>query len=158
MGNPVTGNSIPVTDTDWGIRVEKSITFTGGTANTIGDHDGTADPFDIFTVTGLVVARVFAVCTTALAGASATLEVGVTGGTASIIALTTATNIAVNEIWHDNSPDSFLEASTIATENVIHGSGTNIIGTVKTQNITAGVIKFICCWYPLSEGASVVAA
>lgn len=157
-GSPKTGNFADVVDTDWGLRVEKSITFDGGTTNAIGDHDGTSDPFTIFTVTGTVLVRVVAICTTSLTGASATLEVGVTGSTAGLIALTTATAIIAGEIWHDNSPDSFIEASTIAPEYVISGDGTNIIGTVKTANITAGVIKFICAWYPLSDGASVVAA
>lgn len=138
-------------------RVEKSITFVGGTANAIGDHDGTNDPFDIFTVTGNVLIKVIGVCTTTLVGASSTLEVGVTGTTAGIIAQTTGTDIDVSEIWHDASPDAGVEAATVMVEKIICNS-LNIIGTVGTANITAGVINFICLWKPLTEDSSVTGA
>jgi len=138
-------------------QAQKSITFDGGTTNAIGDHDGTNDPFDIFTVTGDVKCKVIAVCTTTLVGASSTLEVGVTGSTAAIIAQTTGTDIDVNEIWHDASPDSGVEASTVATENVIANS-LNVIGTVSTANITAGVIRFTCLWKPVSTDGNIAAA
>jgi len=138
-------------------QVEKTITFDGGTANAIGDHDGTGDPFDIFTVTGTVRAKVFAICTTNLAGASATLEVGTAGTTAGIIAQTTATDIDAGEIWHDASPDAQVEAASVATENII-ANGADIVGTCGTANITAGVIKFICLWKPVSTDGNVTAA
>lgn len=143
---------------DWGNTVEKTITFAGGTANAIGDYDGTGDPFTIFTVTGEVVARVYAVCTTDLVGA-ATIEVGVNiaGQTAKIIAQTTATDIDAGNIWHDASPDSSVEATSVLTENLI-ANGEDIVGSIGAANITAGVIKFICAWYPLSANGKVEAA
>ena len=136
---------------------EKTITFDGGTSNAIGDHDGTNDPFDIFTVTGEVDVKVYAVCTTNLAGATATLEVGVTGATAGIIAQTTATDIDANDLWHDASPDAGLELSSVVTAKTIV-NGLDIIGTVGTANITAGVIKFVCLWKPVSTDGEVTAA
>jgi len=138
-------------------QVEKEITFDGGTTNAIGDHDGTNDPFDIFTVTGTVRLKLIGVCTTTLVGASATLEVGVTGTTAGIIAQTTGTDIDVNEIWHDASPDAGVEAESVLVEKIVANS-LNVIGTVGTANITAGVIKFFCMWRPLSEDAEVTPA
>ena len=55
--------------------VNKSITFAGATPNAIGDHDGTGDPADVFTVTGIVKVKLIAVCTTALTyDANATIE------------------------------------------------------------------------------------
>lgn len=138
-------------------QAEKDITFVGGTANAIGDFDGTGDPFDIFAVTGTVKVKLVAICTTIMAGASATLEIGVTGKTAGLIALTTATNIDANEIWHDATPDSPLELSSVVTENILANS-LNIIGNTKTANITSGIIKFICLWKPISIDGNVIAA
>ena len=148
------GNSVPF---EGGFIVKKSITFAGGTTNAIGDHDGTGDPFDIFTVTGLVKARIFGFCTTTLVDTTdtATLEVGTAKSTAAIIAQTTGTDIDVNEIWHDNAPDNSVELLTVAPEEII---GQDVIGTVGTANITAGVIDFYAIWYPLSPDGNLVAA
>lgn len=136
-------------------KVSKRITFAGGTENAIGDHDGTGDPFTIFTVTGDVMAYVVGICKTDLAGASATLEVGVPGNTAILIAQTTATGIDQNMGWHDASV-ALAEGFTPQVHMI--GGGLDIIGTVATANITAGVIDFYCFWRPLSEDGNVAAA
>ena len=139
-------------------QAEKIITFDGGTTNGIGDFDGTGDPFDIFTVTGDVKMKIVGICTTILAGGgTATLEVGVTGATAGLIAQTTAVDIDANEIWHDASPDSPIELESVMGENII-ANGLDVIGSTGTANITSGVIKFICLWRPLSRDGEVVAA
>jgi len=154
-----TMNDLSHSDLQWdGWRqVEKTITFAGGTTNAIGDHDGTNDPFDIFTLTGDVKVKLMAVCTTSLTGDSATLEVGVTGSTASLIALTTATDITAGDVWHDNAPDAPIELSSVVKEYII-ANGNDIIGTVKTANITAGVIRFVVMWKPIDRTGLVVAA
>lgn len=149
---PKDADGVPVGFAD-GFVAHKQITFAGGTTNAIGDHDGTGDPFTIFTVTGLVVARIFGFCKTDLAGASATLEVGTAKGTAAIIAQSTATDIDANEIWHDATPDASVEALTVAPQEII---GQNVIGTVATANITGGVIDFYALWYPLSPDGNLV--
>jgi len=138
---------------------EKSITFAGGTANAIGDYDGTGNPFDIFTVTGDVKIKVVAVCTTTLVDSTdtATLEVGTSGGTAVIIAQSTGTDIDVGEIWHDASPDADIELSSVSKEYII-ANGKDIIGTVGTANITAGVVRFTVLWKPLTRDGNVIAA
>lgn len=135
---------------------EKDIEFDGGTTNAIGDFNGTGDPFTIFNVTGTVVMKIVGICTTSLIGASATVEVGVTGDTAALIDQTTGTNLIANEIWHDATPDSAIEATSVMIENIL-ANGLDIIGTVATANITAGGIKFICLWKPLSTDGKVVA-
>jgi len=137
--------------------VEKEITFSGGTADAIGDFDGTGNPFSIFAVTGTVRAKIYAICETTLVGASATLEVGNSKNTAGIIAQSTATDIAVNEIWHDASPDAAVELDSVAAENIL-ANGLDVIGTIGTANITAGKIKFICLWRPVSLDADVSSA
>jgi hypothetical protein len=140
-------------------QCEKTITFAGGTTNAIGDYDGTGNPFDIFTVTGDVIVKVVGICTTNLASSGGTLEVGVdiTSNTALIIAQTTASNIDAKNIWHDASPDVSVEASTVFAEKII-ANGEDIVGTVGTANITAGVIRFLCFWKPISKNGNVIAA
>jgi len=137
-----------------GLSAKKTMTFAGGTVNDPGDHDGTGDPATLFTVTGgLVAVKLYARVVTALAGATATIEVGTTVSTASLIAQTTATNLAVNEVWADASPDLAAEADS--TLKVVSQS---IIQTVGTANITSGVIEYTAIWKPLTEGATLVAA
>lgn len=145
-------NGVPIT-TD-GIIISKTMTFDGATTNDPGDFDGTGNPATLFTVTGDVLVRVFGVCTTLLAGASATLEVGVAGDTASLIAQTTATDIDANEVWVDAVP-GFNQS--LPTTQII-AQGADIIQTVGTANITAGVITYYCAWRPLSDASSVVVA
>lgn len=140
-------------------QAEKLITFAGGTTNAIGDYDGTGDPFDIFTVTGTVRVKLYAICETNLAGDTAQLQVGVdvTGQYAKLIAQTTATSIDAGNIWHDASPDSSAELDSVAAETIIANSK-DIVGEVATANITSGVIRFMCLWKPVSRDGKVVAA
>lgn len=137
-------------------KTKKTITFVGGTTNGIGDHDGTSDPFTIFTVTGDVLVEVIGVVKTTLVGAG-TLEVGVTDATASILAqVSDATTLAVNEFWGADATVSLAEGFTSTFHGI--GGGLDIIGTVGTANITAGVIDFYVLWRPLSDDANIVAA
>lgn len=135
-------------------KVSKAMTFAGGTSNDPGDFDGTGNPATLFTVTGDVLATVFGICTVDLVGNTATLEVGVTGATALILAQTTATNIDASKAW--------VDASVVLTEVLPHpmilGNGQDIIQTAATANITAGAITYYCLWRPLSANGNVVAA
>lgn len=133
----------------------KQATFAGGTTNARGDFDGTGNPATLFTVTGVVMAIVFGHCSVDLAGATATLEVGVAGNTAALIAQTTATDIDNGDVWRDASPA--VGAELLNDPFVIVG-GADIIETVGTANITAGVITYYCLWFPLSSDGSIVAA
>ncbi len=133
----------------------KAMTFAGGTTDDPGDADGDGNPATLFTVTGTVYAKVFAVCTESLDGASATLEAGTALSSAGLIAQTTATNIGANEIWHDTSPDASIEASSVLTEKIVNQ---DIIQTVGTANITEGSLTYYCLWRPLSENGFVEAA
>lgn len=133
--------------------------FTGGSANTRGDHDGTNDPTTLFNVTGDVAVRLYAVCTTTLVGA-ATIEVGLTGNTALLLAqVADATNIAAQDIWIDNSP---AEVRGVALSSVpgpfLIVNGQDIIETIGTANITAGALYYVCMWRPITPGSSVKSA
>lgn len=138
----------------WNVAT-KTATFAGGTTNARGDLTGTGNPATLFTVTGTVLVVVFGHCTTLLAGATATLEVGVVGNTAAIIAQTTATDIDAEEVWRDTGPS--LGVETLNDPQVIVG-GADIIETVGTADITAGVITYYCLWMALSSDGAVAAA
>jgi len=152
---PLDPNGRPILTTDWAASVDKVMTFAGGTTNDPGDLTGTGNPATLFTVTGTVLLRILAKCTTNLAGATATLEVGTALSTAGLITQTIATDIDANEIWHDATPDNSIEATTVLTQKIV---AQNVIQTVGTADITSGVIRYTALWYPLSQGASVVAA
>lgn len=133
----------------------KEITFDGGTADAIGDYDGSSNPFSIFSVTGIVAAKIFAVCETALEGTSATLEVGDSISSGGLIASTTATDIDAGLIWLDNSPDSSIEALSNATESIVKS---DIQGNVGAANITAGKLRFYVVWKPITEDGKIESA
>ena len=141
---------------DYFVCVAEPGAFTAG-ANLRGNHNGTNDPTTLFTVTGDVIVRVFGVCTVDLAGATATLEVGTAKATAGLIAQTTGTDIDANELWHDATPDTNIEATTVAPARFIVNGG-DIIETIGTADLTGGNIYYVCLWRPLTPGSSVVAA
>ena len=136
-------------------KVKKSVEFAGGTANNMGDFDGTGNPYTLFTVTGDVLVYIVSVCKENLAGASATLEIGVTGATAALVAQSTATDVDVNEGWFAAAPS--LAVANTAQYHAI-GGGLDIIQTVGTANITGGKLDYYCFWKPLSDDGNVVAA
>lgn len=138
----------------WRVAVHEGTAFTGST-NAHGDYDGTGNPVTLFTVTGVVEVRVFAVCGVNLAGANATIEIGVASNTACLIAQSTGTDVDAGEIWLDATPVSTAEA---LTANSVMINGADIIETLATANLTGGQIDYYCIWRPISAGATVVAA
>lgn len=137
-------------DTDLGAVAVKPVTFTAA-------GDGAVGAIDLFTVTGLVKVQVIAVCKTTLTiQAGATIEAGIAGNTASLIAQTAGDAIDVGEIWHDATPDAKLEALTVLTKNLVHGE--NIIQTIGSDTIDTGAVEYICIWSPVSKDGNVVAA
>lgn len=139
-------NGIPI-GTD-GIIVSKTRAYTGAAGL------GAQGASTLFTVTGDVIVNVFAVCTENLAGATATIEIGISGNTAALIAQTTATEIDLGEVWVDNAPATVeaLPGAKILT------NGTDIIETIATADITDGTVIFYCAWRPLSQDSNLVAA
>lgn len=146
-------NFVPIQG-DNALLVKKVMTFAGGTANDPGDYDGSGNPATLFTVTGDVLVRIFGVCSVNLVGAGATVEIGIAGNTAALIAQTVGENIDAGEIWVDNGPAT---VETVPSSLILAG-GTDIIQTVATADVTAGVITYYCFFRPLSSGADVVAA
>lgn len=147
--------------TNLGLITKKTITFAGGTTDAWGDDAGALDGAAIFTVTGLVQARVVAVCSTLLTGASATIEVGITGDTAIFMPIETATQIDADQIWINdaaNASYAILGEEAAAADNLplYLLNGNDIILTVKTANVTAGVLDLYCIWNPISSNGDVV--
>lgn len=144
--------------------IKKTITFDGGTTGAIGDEGGALDPFDIFVVTGLIKCSLVGICTTDLvSGGGGTLEVGIAGNTAILGAQITATALDALELHlGDTTPaTSFIvgEENAAADNLPIYLlNGTDIIGTVGTADITAGVIDYYLYWRPMSSDALVTAA
>jgi len=135
------------TDKQWSI-VLKAI------ADLIG-YDGGA----IFTVTGDVMVRVFAVVgatgVTSTSGTT-TLSVGTAEDIDGILGATTVDNaqLAATDVWVDTSPAMDVEA--LSSNWFIIGGGADVTVTRSADDLTAGAITFYCQWLPLSVGASIV--
>ena len=124
---------------------EKTITFTGAAGL------GAVGTVAIATVTGrILITHGGVFCSTLLAGATATLELGTANNTAGLIAQTTATEIDADEWWQDATPE--VKISPAIIDQLVSA---NIIATVGTANITAGVLVFGFYWLPMSSNANV---
>ena len=145
-------------DPSWSpLRCEKLITFTGGTTNAWGDDGGTLDGGALFTVTGTVRVRIFGVVETTLVG-GATANVGTSKDVAGLLPQVADTSgMAENETWHmtDGTIDSSTELTSVMTEKLIV-NGLDILFYNGTANITAGAIRFLVSWYPVSADGNVV--
>jgi hypothetical protein len=133
-------------------RVNNRVTFDGGAGS------GAVGTVALFTITGAVHVVVVGHCEDDLteAGATATIEVGITGATAGLIAQVNAVNIDTGEIWFDATPADMKVLTSLGGAFI--GGGEDIFATIGTQNVTGGVIDFVCFWTPLSSDGNVVAA
>ena len=129
-------------------KLEKTITYVTGTTGATGATT-------LATVTGVVSISIIGVCETTLTGASATLEVGTALSTAGLIAQTTGTDIDVNEIWHDATPDTSIELTSIILQKICTQ---DVIQTIATAAVTAGAITYYIMWSPISKDGNVVIA
>ena len=151
-------NNKPITNL--GLITKKTITFAGATADAWGNDGGALDGGAIFTVTGVVQARILGVCTTLLAG-GATLETGIAGATAIYNAQTTDTDIDAGEFWFNSAtPAAYFilgqEDDSTGNLPLYTLNGQDIILTVSGGNDTdSGVIDFFAIWNPISSDGSV---
>lgn len=128
-------------------KLESTWTFVAGTTGAVGAHT-------LFTVTGNVLLTIFGVCDTTLtSGGAATIEVGVTGNTAALIAQGTGTSLADGEIWVDGTLTRVGVGAVPAMQ--VLNDGNDVILTIGTATLTAGAIDFYCLWRPLSSDADV---
>lgn len=141
-------NGVPI----WtnGLTVSKSITYVAATTGAVGAST-------LFTVTGCVALRLFGVCgSTLTSGGTPTLEVGISGATASVLAqLTDATGLATSELYVDATPTTKID--TLPAQLII-GDSQNIIQTIGTAAITGGAVTYYCMWTPISTDGNIEAA
>ena len=108
--------------------------------------NGTAGAKTISSITGRVLLLEYGVyCKTGLAGASATIELGITGETAGLIAQATGTDLIAGEFWDDATPTSKILGAL--TNKAI---GSDILLTIATAALTAGELEFFFRWIPFS--------
>jgi len=131
--------------TTLGIEKSKTITYSALTTGATGTTT-------LFTVTGTVAVNVIGFCTTDLTG-SGTIEIGVAGSTACLCNQQNATAIDNHEVWHDNVLAIGGQAS-----GHWHIINQDIIQTIATDTVTAGVITYYVNYVPLSDGANIVVA
>lgn len=130
-----------------GEPVRKTVTFLNSTG-----------VIDLFSVTGIVVARIVPVCKTLVASAAAAnIRLGVTSNTNSMIVDTVASALLADYIWVDASPTDKIEPLSAMREYIISGTGNNVILTLSAQ-VDSGVIEFDCFWQPSSLDGNLVAA
>lgn len=141
-------NPMPVQSSLLGRVVSSSVTFLAGST-------GSVNPHNLFTVTGLVKARFFAVCSKDVAGAG-TIEVGTAKSTAGLIAQTVGTTIDNGEVWTAAAPATDFVAVSGLAEYLLNS--TTVIYTVGTDTLTDGTITFYCVWVPVNSTGKVVAA
>ncbi len=137
-------NSVPITGL--GLIESKAITYAAATTGAVGITT-------LFTVIGAVAVRVFAVASGTDLTGSGTLEVGISGNTAAVIAQTAATVIDVGEIWYGTTPPT---VGVMPSQLILNA--TDIIQTIATNTVTAGTLTYYCLWYPINGTGSVVAA
>ena len=130
-------------------RTSKEITFTGAAGL------GAVGNVPLFTVTGevLVVYLVpYTVLSLTEAGATATLALGVTNSTSLFIAATNAVNLLTGEFWSEGTGGGTANAG-IAVPAALKDIAitSNIVGTVATQAVNGGTLRFDVYYLPLSS-------
>lgn len=157
--NPTPFDGSAVAAADFPSAFPRLATYTKAAIQTAPGAWTTANsPLTLFTVTGTVLMQVYGVVTTGFTstGTTGTVEIGVTGNTACLLPQVTAngTNFPTGAVWTDGSPTLKAESLGDAFSAVLVAN-TNVIGTIATNNMTAGGIVLYCRWIPISAGATV---
>lgn len=128
-----------------------SIDLSEATYNTVATHE-------LFTVTGLVRARIIAEVTTTgddTSGNTSTIQLGVESDTDAFIAATEVDDLAGGEIWYDATPTTVTDAfASVCLDKVV--SAADIGYEIAGEAATAGEITFHLWWEPLSSTGAVV--
>jgi hypothetical protein len=131
------------------LTIRKTITLDGGAGT------GAQGAVPIFVITGAVmVEKIAGVGVVNLAGASATIALGVTGSTSLFIGATTATNLTAGKTWQSTTPNSTGLAAPTALQNILIAA--DIIGTVATADVTGGSITFWVVYRPVTANGALM--
>ena len=109
----------------------------------------------LFTVTGEAEVIIVGYIDVAVTSAGAlTLEVGVAGATAGLIAQTAVGALLINLLWIDATPAVLVTKPSTK----IIANGLDIAHVIAGAAATAGQITYYCWWRPLSPDGLVVPA
>lgn len=149
-------NGTPFLVSGFPCLAEKTVAFDGATANDPGDKDGTQASHKIFQIKGAVRCKVFAFVTEDLvpAAAGGTIEVGITGDTAALIAQTLQADLDAGEFWKDATPAKLTDPIPAAAK--VLAAGQDIYQKVATQDCNDGTVKYICLYEPLTSDGQVL--
>ena len=138
----------------WNVGQERTIV---GNYN-FTDDAGAQGAFTIFTVTGDVYVQIFGLCQVLMdSDGAATIELGIAGNTASLIAQTTATDLDQYETWQDATPEANPGPVPLDARGFVIANGADVILTVGAADLTAGNCDFVCRWWPISTNGAMVA-
>ena len=127
--------------------LESTWTFAAATTGAVGSHT-------LFTVTDNVLLSVFGIVDTTLAsGGAPTIEVGLTGNTAVLIAQGTAANYADGDVYVD-ATDTRVGAAAIPSTFIIN-DGLDVLLKITGATLTGGVVDWYCLWRPLNSSGLV---
>ena len=135
-----------------------SADFASATWNTVASHE-------VATVTGLVHMIILPQCTETLTDAAdlATIQLGVEGSTAALIAATSAAGLAAStisatELWVDATPaDLVATRSQFNALDFFVGSGLDVGYEIGGQALTDGTIVFHIWWEAIDSTGAVTA-
>lgn len=137
----------------YGLLARKNVAFDGSAGN------GAEGTVALFTITGDVLLAMVATCSENFTGLGATIEVGIAGATASILAQQTGGDIDNGDVWQDSGiAASIVDFATAPSIGVIMAAGPDIIATIATAALSNGTIDFYALYTPLSSTGAVVAA
>jgi len=124
------------------------------------DDTGAQGAYTIFTVTGDVyIQQIYGACKVALTSDGApTIELGITGNTAALIAQTPGLDLDQYYLWQDATPEANPGVIILLGRSWLLQNGADIILTIGTADLTAGDIDFYCNWIPLSVDGNLVPA
>ena len=140
-----------------GTRLQKNETVVWKKEISTITFSNSTGTISALTVTGDVEVDIVPICKATLTSAAAgNIRLGIPTNTDAMIADTTATDLNVNQIWIDTSPDSLIEPKS-ASRAYILSNGEDVTLTMSAQ-IDTGAITFACFWRPISLDGAVVPA
>ena len=145
LGTPSTNVSADIKRFGTGTLISKQITLSGAAVPVTEA---------LFTVTGEVEVIIQGYIDVAVTGVNLTLEVGVAGATAGLIALTAVGALLIDLLWVDAAPAVLVTKP--AWKSIANGA--DIVHTIRTGAATAGQITYYCWWRPLSSDGLITPA
>ncbi|MFH1422919.1 MAG: hypothetical protein ABIH42_09450 [Planctomycetota bacterium] len=138
-----TGTTLPAEIKQYGV----------GTVVTKQSAIAAAGTVTLFTVTGEVEMVIIGYIDVAMTGTTGTLEVGIAGTTAGLIAQAAQAALLIDLLWVDATPAAIIAKPTYK----VVANGADVIQTAG-GTVTASTVTYYCYWRPLSSDGNVVAA